>query len=1145
MGNIFNLHLMTELLSEADLSDLRAITYQVELLDRYWRHRLHKEPERRDAREQALEAVLACMIAGRVLRAERQDVYRKLPSADVSDLERIGILRSPTTRRAQAGEVLVFAHHVLFDYAVARVTLRRGRRPHLLIDMLVAEPDLALMFGPALALCLADAWLEQPPERPGFWRLASDLSMAEEVPEITKVQAPTAVAANAGSIDDLAPLLRLIDASGEGPVDLFVWHLAAALLMKIAAGVGIFGETGGPWAEFADRLSERVGLRTSVYALRTILWKLTEQPEDLTPEQFCHAGRAARRLLEAAWARSYDRGLVAASLEAVCDTFESDRQASAALIRRVLEPDHLRQHGFEEMPCLAHKIDRLILEDPDLAVEIYIVAFTHDEESTEANPLSRSVLLSLTSNRRQDYRHSWWELKEKFPEFLASHPVPATRALIGVIEGYVAREHASGKGRTSSLSISGLSARLREDASYIWAPWDREPYDDAERMLGAFSQYLRDLAGRENAGDTFLKILQTMAAENELAVLWAALIHAAADAPLHFAEPLAELLSAPPVLTWPDTSYAAARYLENAYALLSEAERTTIERTIVGLPHISDAEREIRLCVAGYLPKESIVTEDARELRREAEATNAARKSEPRSRIIRVSGSAPTLSEWLQEEGVDTESPANQHIIRLIEPVRTFSLQHQNSTPDGIAFRSAQPAIHALHEAILSEAGASPEVLDDGLNYLTAAVASAARVEAIVVDDEEIATFLRSVLVLGARGGDPAYDADREEQFARSPSWGSPSARIEAAQGLMDFLCWRRQEFEELRPRIEELARDPVAAVRFQIAGRLLYFNHSHGEWVGDQVRYFILEDPNPSLVHEALTAAFRMGSLSLEAKFDLAESVFERFNRATHEGGERLQSYAAGLIADLHVWHGYGRAQAWIGRHLDKPAPLHRDLISRFRDAVVCGRTDQPELSADMARGRALELYRSLTQKYCRSSQELWERLHSLSLDERSQEDIERIQDHFHTLDSIAMQLYFATGAHDARSGARQKPGLVHARLFVEAFDVFESLSSVPVPHVSHYLIETLEFLIECDPAEVFRLIANAVRSSEGQGYTAEPMAVDLFVRVIERYLADFREVFDDQERRKELLSCLNAFVKHGSPKVRQLIFRIPEIWQ
>jgi hypothetical protein len=221
MRNIFNLHLMAELLSEADVSDLRAITYQVELLDRYWRRCVHSELERRDARERALDAVLACMIAARTLRAERQDVYHRLPGADVSDLERIGILRSPAVRRAQAGEVLVFSHHILFDYAVARLTFRRGRRPDLLIDILSAEPDLALILGPAIALCLDDAWLEQPPERSGFWELASKLSAADEVPEITKVQAPMAVATNAASIDDLVPLLRLVDATGEGPMDTF------------------------------------------------------------------------------------------------------------------------------------------------------------------------------------------------------------------------------------------------------------------------------------------------------------------------------------------------------------------------------------------------------------------------------------------------------------------------------------------------------------------------------------------------------------------------------------------------------------------------------------------------------------------------------------------------------------------------------------------------------------------------------------------------------------------------------------------------------------------------------------------------------------------------------------------------------------
>jgi hypothetical protein len=87
---------------------------------------------------------------------------------------------------------------------------------------------------------------------------------------------------------------------------------------------------------------------------------------------------------------------------------------------------------------------------------------------------------------------------------------------------------------------------------------------------------------------------------------------------------------------------------------LSEPSHAAIERAIVGLPHASESERDLRLGLAGYLAPASGVTEEARELRREAKDRNAVRKSEPLFGIESWGGWVPSLSEQLEESGVDT-----------------------------------------------------------------------------------------------------------------------------------------------------------------------------------------------------------------------------------------------------------------------------------------------------------------------------------------------------------------------------------------------------------------------------------------------------------------------------------------------------------
>lgn len=51
--------------------------------------------------------------------------------------------------------------------------------------------------------------------------------------------------------------------------------------------------------------------------------------------------------------------------------------------------------------------------------------------------------------------------------------------------------------------------------------------------------------------------------------------------------------------------------------------------------------------------------------------------------------------------------------------------------------------------------------------------------------------------------------------------------------------------------------------------------------------------------------------------------------------------------------------------------------------------------------------------------------------------------------------------------------------------------------------------------------------------------------VRLVGRYLADHKEVFDEPERRAVLVDTLETFVSAGWPSVRRLFYRLPELLQ
>jgi hypothetical protein len=78
-----------------------------------------------------------------------------------------------------------------------------------------------------------------------------------------------------------------------------------------------------------------------------------------------------------------------------------------------------------------------------------------------------------------------------------------------------------------------------------------------------------------------------------------------------------------------------------------------------------------------------------------------------------------------------------------------------------------------------------------------------------------------------------------------------------------------------------------------------------------------------------------------------------------------------------------------------------------------------------------------------------------------------------------------------------------------------------------------------------VFRLVTDALISGgRSGGYHFESLASDLFVKIVRRYLADFRSALtSDDDLRQRLMRALDIFVEAGWPEARRLVYDLPEM--
>lgn len=1161
----FNLRLMAKLVGAGvNPDELTPISTQLELLDRYWSHQVIRSDGDRygGAREAVLREACERMVAERVLYVERQAVEGTDTNPLLDDLLSTQILiewqSSPETQPERY--ILAFAHHVLFDYAVARLLLRGPREK--VVRRLVDDPDLVVFIRPSFMLHFSHLW-NFDHSRQQFWDLVFRVIRAPEIPEIGKLIGPSVAAELTRTLSDLEPLCAALedsDAQVQSAAEQALRHLVGALLAGVPGAARLLGPGAGPWCELLERVSRN--LRPSVaYAVQPLLMSLCDHPEEFTLEQRIAAGQTARQLLAFAWSQvPRDSRLVVSALQAVCRTYESDPAASAALIRRCLEPSHLRQFGFEEMPRLAREVKRLISLDPELVQEIYQVAFNHQELSEEPTPIGHSRLLSLVSNRRQDYQMALYELAEAFPQFLDRAPQEATRALIAVMEAYVAQRRSSASGRCyeETFDFNGQTAYLCTDYSAIWDEGETYRHHEPLRMLDAFQQYLEKLAEQLEAIDELGELVQILVSENRLAVLWRRALRVGARFPSTFGRKILPLAWAVPVLISLDTTAPVGEFIRAIFPTLDIEARQRIEQAILSIPEAVPADlREVANNIShrllGCLTAEKIVTNEARRLLEELRSKNAIPPNEPPVRIeVEWSGSYGE-EEYLREYGVPVEAEANRRIRELEQPVKEFADRHLNSVPSLQESADVLPALRALHEA-LSRAdadGVHPKQRDHAWGYLAAACARVARTDGIT-DDDQLGTFVRDVLLEASRHPEPTHHPEYDAQFDEHPFWGSPAARIEAAEGLVVLAHHATHAGPDVLEAIQRLSEDPVPAVRFQIAKSLNALYQTTPEFMWCIVERMCQEEPSRGVLQGVLTGPFqRLAGTEPDRVAALTKTIFDRVREGP--GAKMVREFCVGLFTGLYIWRGQdlsGQVVLEIASHPDAyPDEAHHVLV-RLREPVTHGPTSPPNPEADAVRRRALDLVERILRSVRNALEDLEDGHAEVPFNEWPQQDVDKAKSLLHLIDAVSREIYFASGAYDSKH--QGQPGVARTlkpeskRFYQEADRILDELAEAGLASVAHHLLETLEFFVPLDPRGVFLRIGRVVRAGQQGGYQYESLAADLIVRIVERYLAEYRSLLrDDPECRRTLVEILDVFVRAGWPSARRLAYRLEEIFR
>jgi hypothetical protein len=1160
---IFNLRLLAELLGTGVAAcELTPIKTQLELLDRYWLVRVIREDRQGDAREGILRTACEKMVETRALRIDRALFNSPENSTQLNDLlsSQVFVEYQPSNHTHPDRYILTYSHNVLFDYAVARLLLR-GIIENV-VNRFANDPEMAVVVRPSFLLHFRHLWAIDDNHHQ-FWNLAFRIMLEKQIPEIGKLIGPSVAVELAQILQDLEPLCLAVESSNSAnqcAAERLLKHLFGALLAEVMGESRLLGSNAGPWCDLLERVSRN--LRFSMaYAIRPILCVICECPESFTSDQRVAAGHTARRLLIFALSQEHrDESLVNHSLQVVCRTFESDSTASAMFIRQCLEPSRIADYGFVEMFLLAREVKRLIAIDYVLVEEIYCAVFGYRETSKAPTPMGQSRILSLISNRQQDYKMALYELEKVFPVFLKQAPINAARALIVVIEAYVTQYHfpASGEWNDEKFDFNGRQVCIRKDHSYIWDEGGTYRHEEPLKMLDAFQRYLERLIETNVDTEILHELVQIIISKNRLAVFWRRILRVGARFPKSLGKEILPLVLSVPILTCVDTTFPAGEFLEAIFLTSSLSEREQIERAILNIPEtLSATSRErgelIRNRLLGCLSKIELVTKEAQDVLDQLKERNAVPSNEPPVCFETFHGPYGE-EEFLRDQGVPVEAEENRKIREFEQPIREFTDTHHSSTPTLVEASSLLPPLQRLYDVLLNadKDGVHPKQRDHAWGCLTAACARIARIEDLFCD-MPLFLFVKTVLLEMSYHDEPIHIPEQDAQFDDHPSWGSPAPRIESAEGLV-FLV-RNPSYlktEEIDV-IDRLSTDPVPSVRFQIASSLnvLYITVPQLMW--RLIERISQKESSRGVLQGLVSGPLRkLAACESDRVSGLTKVIFDRVREGI--GSETVREFCVGIFTDLYIWRKIsqsGEVILEIAQNISSYPNEAPHLLAHIREPLTFGPVHPRDPEADSVRSRALDLISRILHSARNGIREI-ERIYSdIPFTKWASKDQESTKTFAQLIDQIASEVYFASGAFDKKGRNQDLPNQTiifeqAERFYCEAGLILDELADISFPSVTHHLLETLEFFIPSHYREVFIRIGQVVRSGQQGGYQYESLAADLIVKLVERYLAEYRTLLrEDDKCQKILIEILDVFVQAGWPKARRLTYRLDEIFR
>lgn len=823
----------------------------------------------------------------------------------------------------------------------------------------------------------------------------------------------------------------------------------------------------------------------------------------------------------------------------LCATFLFNKLASQKLIKKVLEVLKEPDFPIRFFYILSDNLLTLFKYDETLAILIYKTLYYHTESSDKETLMGNSVVMSLRSNRRQDFESIHYKLERDYKELLEIAPLVAIPLGLEIVNKFsIDKKHYRAIEKTFHLKVNGINAKLTPDFSFYDSAHDKEygPMSHAENIFKLLENKFKD--GKIAQAINLVKSCMKHA---EASSVWRRIIKLFSEYPDQVKKEAFSLLLNVPIFVCNETVYEAGELLKILWPNLSKNQRKKLEEIILSIKSSKLVKKEPDLAerrlnrLLNCIPHDDLIYSESKEFIK----INDKYDNHPIVSSPTLQPHSSSREEKMADLGVESTNEFEVTLYETIERIEPFNSKYDYNNSDKPPKHEYSPLLEIvtqLFKRVKVHSFSNPK-LKFNCDYEVSRYAKLLSRHGNKIN-KSLRNLLQEIALYFINLEEYKDAAYQKGDIKNSHGAFSPSPRTAAVQTFIYLLYSDKSGI--VAPLILPLVSDNTQIIRFKALHAFTYYWHHHRNEFWNKVEERCRFEKDGMCLHEVIRSICYDNIIEAnQPEIEKAAEILINSLQEVHEEvSHELWHIYAVLLLKLIIKYDSKAASDIVYANLSIKAFVRQLLFETM--SVI-----DPH-SADNNYAINPDKYQNLIQLI---KDIIADRFDAIKLKGLNSDNI---RDDFETIDYSIQHLYFTVEQGKKNNKGKKITDKNKIAFFnkikpVLSFVVDESTkidTGFMVAHTGYYFMQLLNHLMDCDPEYILTLSSSIVKCAAASGFTYDSSTLGEIVKLTEKILADHKELLSNKEHFNSLITILDQFANSGWQEALELTWRLREVF-